>query len=570
MPARPRAIATLVVAVVLVAVRPALAAAEPTVATSGPAAGPAVVASSTVPTAVDAPGPQADPGPPVVSGPTPVAVAPTSGAFRAADLSAAPATASDAVAPLCGGTGADGRRVQAVYAYAGAQPDPTSLGLVAAAIPEVDRTYRDSAARTGGNRQVRWVTTSGAAGCQVSIRSVRITSGVTDFASLKIDLAAQGLNDTSRKYLVWTEGQLDTPQTTGCGLGEFWNDDTPGAANYNATNAGGFSAAFAAMDNRCWNLNGGHSVPAHELMHMLGAVQQSAPHSGYSADPVLDTYTGHCTDDFDAMCYGDSTVVVPGCTDATQERLFDCNNDDYFHTDPVAGSYLCTHWDTATNPYLWYSNVLQPPRPVPSLTLVPGAGSVSVSWTASPSCVPPDSYVVTVTGSAPVTVAGTATSVVRAAPTGPVTVTVTPSRSGVAGQPSSASTTVSSSTTTTTAAPPPPPPAPVQAPNRTPVGELLLSNVNRRDFALFGWALDPDTTGPVTVRIDLEGVGTFYVPADANWGGVEQRVAGYGNAHAFVFSRSNLPPGKRSFCVWAIDAQTNGYTALGCRNIVVK
>ena len=54
------------------------------------------------------------------------------------------------------------------------------------------------------------------------------------------------------------------------------------------------------------------------------------------------------------MCYDQ---FVPGFSFnptacLNHERLFDCNHDDYFHTDPPAGNYLDTHWNTADSQYL--------------------------------------------------------------------------------------------------------------------------------------------------------------------------------------------------------------------------
>ena len=569
-------IATLVLALLMVLFRPPVA-----VASTGPPTVPVVDPSAatddgTAPVAAVAPAPAA----PTLG--TRTGVAGPGPSRAAATTSGLPVTGATSVGPRCGGSGSDGVRVQVVYAFTGAVADPARRAAIAADAANADQAYVASAARTGGNRQVRWVTDSGTAGCRLSILDKRITTGATGFDALRADLTAQGLTDVTRKYLVWTEGALAADAST-CGLGEFWSggpgDDRPGPDNPNATNAGGSTPTFAAVKDPCWDMNGGHSVPAHELMHMLGAVQETAPHAANS---------GHCSDENDAMCYGPGVAVVAGCTDPAGEALFDCNNDDYFHTDPVAGSYLCDHWDTARSPFLWNNGVNQPPRAVAEVVVVPGPGTVSVTWPASPSCVPPDAYVVAVTGSPTVTVPGTVTSVVRPASPGNVTVTITPSRAGVDGPSTSTTgavptppttttttTTIATTTTTTTTPPPPatppPPPATPPPPDAPPVGQLLLWKVDRRGFGLFGDAFDPDTTEPITVRVDMDGVGTTYVRADFSWDGSAGRHPGYGTNHGFLYLRGNLPRGTRNVCVTALDSVADGpSTLLGCTRIVVK
>ena len=90
---------------------------------------------------------------------------------------------------------------------------------------------------------------------------------------------------------------------------------------------------FARVDKPCWGLLAGpgtHSVEAHELTHTLGAVDSDAPNA---------TANGHCTDDYDTMCYVDAPGVVVRrvCPDPAHEGLLDCNHDDYFGLNPAAG-----------------------------------------------------------------------------------------------------------------------------------------------------------------------------------------------------------------------------------------
>ena len=117
-----------------------------------------------------------------------------------------------------------------------------------------------------------------------------------------------------------------------CGIGTLYND-LRRTDNYND----GFAASFARVDANCWSA--ASSVPAHELTHTIGGVQQGAPHA---------TPYGHCSDDADIMCYDDgSGIPVEQVCAAAQEDLLDCNHDDYFSTAPAPGTFLADNWNTA-------------------------------------------------------------------------------------------------------------------------------------------------------------------------------------------------------------------------------
>lgn len=461
-------------------------------------------------------------------------------ATAGADLgTATPVTAAAGTGPACSGTGADGRRIEAVYAHVSATPSQAVLDQIAGAVVRVDATFRDSAARSGGDRTVRWVTTAGPS-CSLVVRTVPISAAATATGTLFDDLVAAGLSDPTRKYLVWTDGEISSPRTSTCGVGEYWSDDRPGPENLNANSDGTSGPTFAAVDPRCRDVAQGRSVPAHELMHMLGAVQDSAPHA---------TGDGHCTDDRDALCEGPSTVVVPGCASPEDEALFDCNDDDYFTTDPVAGSYLCERWNTARSPYLYGSSTPAPPRAVQITGVSAAPGRVTVTWAGSPSCVPPDGHLVSLSNGAGTIVSGTARSATLDAPVGPTVVTVTPVRAGVAG----AGTSVSASV-----------PA-----NRAPVGEIVSQGTSGRDLGIFGYAIDPDTDEPIQVVVVVDGVGWFPIRSDLAWADVPRRRPGYSERHGFLFGRT-LPPGARDVCVVAADASGGPSTNLGCFRVSVK
>ena len=281
---------------------------------------------------------------------------PTTEELLAGETSGAASTTTSSVP--CYGDGVSGPRVQAVYAVASDRPDRYAdvLGAIRGYAGTVDRIFVDSAAETGGLRHVRWATD---ASCQLDVAHVVVSSSADDsFSAMVSSLKAQGYGRTDRKYLIWADANVY------CGVADMKLDDRSGSTN--ANNGG---AMYARVDAACWGY--ADATEAHELMHMLGGVQASAPHASAA---------GHCTDESDIMCYLDGSGVTMSypCT-SSRERLFDCNHDDYFSTAPAAGSYLASHWNAAMNVYLEHvePGATSGPAPAPSTVTETFTGSTS-------------------------------------------------------------------------------------------------------------------------------------------------------------------------------------------------
>ncbi|MEA2828948.1 MAG: hypothetical protein QOG43_3387 [Actinomycetota bacterium] len=281
----------------------------------------------------------------------------------------------------CYGTGSDGYRVQLLYVRATGMADnsasyfPTFINAAANANTE----YRDSAAKTGGVRNIRFVTD---ASCNLVIQKVQISAAAIGSLSGMVNaLTAQGFNHTDRRYLAWVDNN------TYCGIGEIYTDDrpnpTPGLSSSNYSNGNPQArATFARVDNGCWGQS--NSVEAHELTHMLGGVQPTAPHG---------TNGFHCRDESDRMCYVDGAgVVMSQVCPVASERLLDCNGDDYFSTNPPAGSWLAAHWNVANSAFLAPSDPGVPPPPPttsPPTTSPPPATTTPTTKPATTTTSPP-------------------------------------------------------------------------------------------------------------------------------------------------------------------------------------
>ena len=253
----------------------------------------------------------------------------------------------------CYGDGESGPRVQAIYAYPADKPDRYTevAPNIAVWAAQMDQVFDDSAQQTGGIRHVRFVTD---ANCNLVILKVQMTStGDDTFGNTMTELRSMGYDNPDRRYLVWMDS------TVLCGIAGYYIDDQPGSAN---ANDGNMPGSVARVDSGCWGLaDEGQSVEAHELLHTLGGVQPTAP----NATPL-----GHCTDGADRMCYDDGSGLQQRTVCPAQNQAFlDCQHNDYYSTNPPAGSYLATHWDAADSAFLATTDpptVAPPPAPAPT------------------------------------------------------------------------------------------------------------------------------------------------------------------------------------------------------------
>ena len=231
----------------------------------------------------------------------------------------------------CDDDGQSGYRVQVLYAHASDVPSRYDeyLASFRTWAAGTDTIMQDSAAEAGGSRRFRFVTT---AECEIDVEEITLSpTGDDTVANTFTQLRAEGYDRRDRKYLVFVDA------TALCGVAGLEWDEDPGQANAN-----NFGPHYARVDAGCW----GDFVAAHELMHTLGAVHNSAPNASGA---------GHCIDEYDVMSYADSPTAPPirfDCPDLEYDTRYDCGHNDYFNPQPAEDTYLATHWNTADSRFL--------------------------------------------------------------------------------------------------------------------------------------------------------------------------------------------------------------------------
>ncbi|MGH9277732.1 MAG: PKD domain-containing protein [Acidimicrobiales bacterium] len=266
----------------------------------------------------------------------------------------APTTGTNGDGIACVGDGTTGYRVEIIYATAGGTDRYATIAPVirSSYAPYMEWQYRTSAAETGGEVHVPFVTVADASGCAVVVRHEVLSSAGDDNLSNTInELKARGYTRTDRRYLVMMDSNVL------CGIGQIYRDSQPGQTNAN----NGYYTAFARADAGCWGY-----AESHEIMHNLGGVQPDAPRA---------TAGFHCYDEYDEMCYdddGSGPVVMQSICPTRDGRLFDCNHDAYFLAGtPEPGTWLSAHWNTYNSRFLVRGAIGEPVNVAPTVDAGP-------------------------------------------------------------------------------------------------------------------------------------------------------------------------------------------------------
>ncbi|MGW9112803.1 hypothetical protein [Microbacterium sp. NPDC055683] len=100
----------------------------------------------------------------------------------------------------------------------------------------------------------------------------------------------------------------------------------------------------------------------------------------------------------------------------------------------------------------------------------------------------------------------------------------------------------------------------------TPIGYLNSWTPTASGVHIAGWAIDPDTTSPVTIRVKVGSTVVARFAADTSRSDLAGRFPGYGAAHAF-YDEIALPTGSHEVCVVANNVADGRTKTLGCRTV---
>jgi hypothetical protein len=261
----------------------------------------------------------------------------------------------------CETDGDEGRRVLAAYLSPGDQPDDFTGHIVdiRRALGSIDDVW--DAAADPYDQHPRWACDPDSAKPVVwDLRGPPLgADGTYTFAEVVNALRKANMFSSDRVYVVFVDHLATYPYG---GQATVRADDRAAASNLNNV---GPSYAMIDAQKQAWSHRGLFMGGLHELLHTLGAVQCSAPHSSC---PRRELGHFHCWDGTDVMCYDDGGSYYAGpdgisgtaddrtvsgvCAPRTDAEQIDCGRDDYFNVNPDAGSYLATHWNVTHSSFV--------------------------------------------------------------------------------------------------------------------------------------------------------------------------------------------------------------------------
>ncbi len=101
----------------------------------------------------------------------------------------------------------------------------------------------------------------------------------------------------------------------------------------------------------------------------------------------------------------------------------------------------------------------------------------------------------------------------------------------------------------------------------SPIGVIDRVTTAVDTVSVRGWAIDPDTTAAVSVRVQIDGVTKATWTAKATKSGLNAAKPGFGDAHQYSGTISGVAAGTHQLCVVAVNKAGSGSDAqLGCQS----
>jgi hypothetical protein len=122
--------------------------------------------------------------------------------------------------------------------------------------------------------------------------------------------------------------------------------------------------------------------------------------------------------------------------------------------------------------------------------------------------------------------------------------------------------TVTAPATTTTPPPPPPAPSPTPTSSPDPFGALESVRKDRNGLSVTGWAIDPDTSSPISVRVVVDGVVVSTITANLARTDLGQYQLGTMHGFQQVIA---VTKGAHQVCVVAVNVGAGADKQLGCQ-----
>jgi len=100
-----------------------------------------------------------------------------------------------------------------------------------------------------------------------------------------------------------------------------------------------------------------------------------------------------------------------------------------------------------------------------------------------------------------------------------------------------------------------------------PFGNVEMVQARPGEVAVSGWAIDPNTSSPISVHVYIGGVGTAIAADQTRWD-VAGAYPGKGEKHGFSARVPAQGPNATEVCIYAINSGPGANVLLGCQKIV--